>query len=246
MADFPFAIVGFDLDGTLLDTAQDIGHALNHVLAHVGRPLVPVDQARRFIGGGSAQLLRAALSESGGTAGLDLAALQDRLLGFYSANIARHTALFPGGAAMLDDLAARGVRLAVATNKREDLARRLLGELGLAGRFAAIIGGDTLGPGTAKPAPDMLRAMVEQLGGGAKDNASGLKRAAFVGDTTYDVGAARAAGLPIVAVRFGFCDAPPDELGADAVIDHFGELVPALERLAQHAALPLPSANPTL
>jgi phosphoglycolate phosphatase len=125
---------------------------------------------------------------------------------------------------MLDALAACGVCLAVATNKREDLALRLFDELGLASRFAAIIGGDTLGPGTAKPAPDMLHAMVEQCGGG---------RAAFVGDTTFDVGAARAAGLPVVAVRFGFCDLPPDELGADAVIDHFDELVPALEALGK-------------
>ncbi len=223
MADFPFDIVGFDLDGTLLDTAHDIGHALNHALAHVGRPLVPLDQTRHYIGGGSAQLLHSALEASGGTAGIDLAELQERLLGFYADNIARHTVLFPGGAAMLDALAARGVRLAVATNKREDMARRLFDELGLTSRFATIIGGNTLGPGTAKPAPDMLHAMVEQCGGG---------RAAFVGDTTFDVGAARAAGLPVIAVRFGFCDLPPDELGADAVIDHFDELIPALEALA--------------
>ncbi len=223
MANFPFDIVGFDLDGTLLDTAHDIGHALNHALAHVGRPLIPLDQARQYIGAGSAKLLRDALEASGGTAGIDLAALQERLLGFYAQNIARHTVLFPGGLAMLDALAARGVRLAVATNKREDLARRLFDEMGLTSRFATIIGGDTLGPGTAKPAPDMLHAMTRQLGGG---------RAAFVGDTTFDVGAARAAGLPVVAVRFGFWDRPPDELGADAVIDHFDDLIPALEALA--------------
>jgi phosphoglycolate phosphatase len=72
----------------------------------------------------------------------------------------------------------------------------------------------------------MLHAMVERLGGG---------RAAFVGDTTFDVGAARAAGLPVVAVRFGFCDLPPDELGADAVIDHFDELVPVLDVLGKQA-----------
>jgi phosphoglycolate phosphatase len=204
MTDFPFDIVGFDLDGTLLDTALDLGHALNHALVHIGRPAIPVGEARRFIGGGTGQTL------------------QDVLVDFYATNIARHTRLFPGGEAMLDALAARGVRLAVATNKREDLARCLFGELGLTSRFATIIGGNTLGPGTAKPAPDMLHAMVEQCGGG---------RAAFVGDTTFDVGAARAAGMPVVAVRFGFCDLPPDELGADAVIDHFGDLLPALEAL---------------
>ncbi|MFM9935570.1 MAG: HAD family hydrolase [Novosphingobium sp.] len=222
MADFPFDIIGFDLDGTLLDTAHDIGHALNHALAHVGRPPIPLDQTRQYIGAGSAKLMRDALDASGGSEGIDLAALQDVLLGYYAENIAHNTVLFPGGEAMLDALAVRGVRLAVATNKREDMALRLFDELGLTSRFDAIIGGNTLGPGTAKPAPDMLHAMVERLGGG---------RAAFVGDTTFDVGAARAAGLPVVAVRFGFWDLPPDELGADAVIDHFDDLIPALEAL---------------
>lgn len=224
MTDFPFQIVGFDLDGTLLDTAYDIGHALNHALEHVGRPIVPLEEARRYIGGGSAQLLHNALTASGGLDGIDFPALQERLLGFYAENIARHTALFPGGEAMMDALASRGVHLAIATNKREDLARRLFHEMGLTPRFATIIGGNTLGPGRAKPAPDMLHEMVARCGGGA---------AAFVGDTTFDVGAARAASMPVVAVSFGFNDLPPHELGADAVIDHFDELVPALESLSR-------------
>ena len=224
MTDFPFQIVGFDLDGTLLDTAYDIGHALNHALALVERPPVPLEEARRFIGGGSAQMLRNALVASGGLDGIDFPALQERLLGFYADNIAHHTTLFPGGEAMMDALAARGVHLAIATNKREDLARRLFDELGLTPRFATIIGGNTLGPGRAKPAPDMLHEMVARCGGG---------KAAFVGDTTFDVGAARAAQLPVVAVSFGFNDLPPHELGADAVIDHFDELVPALEAMSR-------------
>jgi phosphoglycolate phosphatase len=224
MTGFPFQIVGFDLDGTLLDTATDLAHALNHALVHIGRPQVPIERARGFIGGGTGQMLRAALAQSGGDDGVDVPALQDVLVGFYAENIARHTALFPGGETMLEALAASGVHLAIATNKREDLARRLFDELGLTPRFATIIGGDTLGPGRAKPAPDMLHEMVAQLGGG---------RAAFVGDTTFDVGAARAAGLPVVAVGFGFNDLPPHELGADAVIDHFDELVPVLQTLAR-------------
>lgn len=223
MTDFPFKIVGFDLDGTLLDTAHDIGHALNHALEHAGRPLVPLDETRRFIGGGSAQMLHNALTASGGMEGIDFPALQERLLAFYAENIARHTVLFPGGEAMLEALAARGVHLAVATNKREDLARRLFDELGLTPRFATIIGGDTLGPDRAKPAPDMLYEMVRRCGGGGA--------AAFVGDTTFDVGAARAAQMPVVAVSFGFNDLPAHELGADMVIDRFDELVPALEML---------------
>lgn len=222
MAPFPFDIVGFDLDGTLLDTLGDLGQALNHTLAIAGRPTIPVEEVRRFVGGGAGQMLRGALAASGGVDEATLPALQDQLYAFYAENIARHSRLFPGGAAMLDALDARGVRIAVATNKKESMAVRLFEELGMLDRFATVIGGDTLGPGSAKPAPDMLRAMIERCGGG---------RAAFVGDTTFDIGAARAAGIPVVAVGFGYHDLPPHELGADAVIGHFDELVPALERL---------------
>lgn len=228
MIKFPFDIVGFDLDGTLFDTSRDLGVALNHALALAGRPPVPLEDVTRHIGGGAAQMLRSALSESGGVDEAAFDGLQAELVAFYARNIAAHTALFPGGAAMLDALDERGVKIAIATNKKESFAVRLFEELGLLHRFACVIGGDTLGPGTSKPRPDMLHAMVERCGGG---------RAAFVGDTTFDTGAARAAGLPVVAVRFGFCDVPPDELGADAVIDHFDDLVPTLERLGQSGIL---------
>lgn len=222
MRDFPFDLVGFDLDGTLLDTAGDLGVALNHTLTLVGRPTIPLPEVRRLIGGGTGQMLRAALAETGGVEDAQVSELQDRLVAFYAENIAAHTRLFPGGETMLDSLAERGVKLAIATNKREGLAVRLFDELGLLNRFETVIGGDTLGLERAKPRPDMLVEMVAR---------TGAKRAAFVGDTTYDIGAARAAGLPVIAVSFGFNDLPPAELGADAVIDHFDELIPALEAI---------------
>lgn len=223
----PFDIVGFDLDGTLLDTAADLGHALNHALASIGRPSVPQDQVSNLIGGGSALMLRRALTLTGGDTGLDFDALRQVLIAHYADNIAHHTRLYPGGAEMLDALAAQGARIAVVTNKPEPLARKLLDALALSPRFACVIGG---GRYPLKPAPDALLAMIAQCGGG---------RAAFIGDTTFDTGAARAANLPSVAVSFGFCDAPPHELGADAVIDHFDELLPALARLKQaDSALP--------
>lgn len=215
----PFAIVGFDLDGTLLDTSADLGAAVNHALALIDRPPVPQEAVSGLIGGGARLMLERALAMTGGAEGVDQDALFAQLLAFYEANIAVHTALYPGGAAMLDALTAAGVRLAVVTNKREGLTRKLFDALDLTGRFDCIIGAGTW---PLKPAPDALHAMTRQLGGG---------RAAFVGDTTFDVGAARAAGLPCVAVSFGFCDRPPHDLGADAVIDHFDQLVPALARL---------------
>lgn len=219
MAQFPFRIVGFDLDGTLLDTSGDLGMALNHALRLAGRPEVPIAEVADLIGGGAKMMLDRALARTGGADGLDTAAMHRDLLAYYEANIAVHTRHFPGGEAMLYALEQQGVQLALVTNKLESLARLLLEELGLTQRFATIIGGDTLGRGRAKPAPDLLYEMMDRLGGGP---------AAYVGDTTFDTRAARAAGLPCVAVSFGFNDLPVHELGADAVIDHYDELVPAL------------------
>lgn len=220
MTEFAFDIVGFDLDGTLLDTHGDLARAVNHALALEGRDSIPAAAVRPLIGGGAKVMLGRALEVTGGgVPDLRFDELHRALLAFYEDNIAIDTCLFPGGEAMLDGLAQRGVAIAVVTNKLERYAVRILEELGLSSRFVTIIGGDTLGPGRAKPRPDLLHLMLERAGGG---------RAAYVGDTSYDTGAAAAAGLPCVAVSFGFNDAPPGELGAAAVIDHFDELIPAL------------------
>lgn len=220
MTVFPFAIVGFDLDGTLLDTHVDLGHAVNHALALAGRPSRGVGSMRSLIGGGAKRMLQRAFEEDGiQPPDAEFQLFYQELLRFYEANIAVHTRLFPGGEAMLDALAEKGVCLAIVTNKFERLARHVLDELDLSCRFRVILGGDSLGPGRAKPAPDLLHEMIALAGGG---------RAAYVGDTTYDTQAARAAGLPSVAVSFGFNNLPVTELGADAVIDHFDELLPAL------------------
>ena len=219
MTTIRFTTVGFDLDGTLLDTSRDLGAAVNHALGLADRAPVPLAEVSGLIGGGARSMLARALALTGGADGLDLDALFAQLLAYYEANIAVHTAPYPGTLAMLDALAERGIKLAVVTNKREPMTLRLFDALGLTNRFACIIGAGTY---PLKPAPQALYAMVEQCGGGA---------AAFVGDTTFDTGAARNAGLPSVAVSFGFCDAAPHDLGADAVIDHFDALIPALARL---------------
>lgn len=227
MNPFPFRIVGFDLDGTLLDTHADLRAAVNHALGLAGRPAVPIAEVRGLIGGGGKKMLERALALTGGVPEAEFPALLAALLRYYEDNIAVYTRPFPGCESMLEALAARGVQLAVVTNKRESLAVKVLDELGLSPRFCTIIGGDSLGPGRAKPAPDQLDEMIGRAGGG---------RAAYVGDTTFDTRAATAAGLPCVAVSFGFNDRAPADLGANTVIDHFDELIPALARLGSSAA----------
>jgi phosphoglycolate phosphatase len=223
MVEKSFSIVGFDLDGTLLDTSGDLTAAVNHALASVGRPLLTVEQVRPMIGGGSRHMLAQGMAATGGCTEGELDVLQRRLLDFYEANIAVETAPFPGLIDALDELDRRGVAVAVVTNKLEHMARRLLDALGMTARFRTIIGGDTMGPGRAKPAPDSILEMIARSGGG---------KAAFVGDSIYDVRAAQAAGVPCVAVSFGFLQQPIGDLGADAVIDGYDELIPTLDRLA--------------
>lgn len=222
MSDFPFDIVGFDLDGTLCDTAPDLGAAVNHALVGAGRAPVPVGEVRNLIGGGARLMLSRALALSGGASEDEADALFHVLMAHYQANIAVHTRPYPGCIAALDALAQRGVKLAVVTNKAEPLALRLLDALGLADRFSCMIGRGSTGIAAPKPAPDPLLAMRARLGQGA---------AAYVGDSTFDVRAARAARLPVVAVTFGYNDVSAERLGADALIDHFDELVPTLARL---------------
>jgi phosphoglycolate phosphatase len=231
MSDFPFAIVGFDLDGTLVDSNRDLSPAINHALASTGRPSVPEDKTRDLIGGGSALMLQRALDLTGGPLPPDeFQTVFDVLMAHYEDHIADNTIPYEGCLAALDALGERGVKLAVVTNKNEHPARKLLGELGMADRFVSIMGGDSLGPGRGKPRRDMIDETIARcraLDGGLPEGA----RFAMVGDSTFDVGAARNAGVPVVALSFGYADVPVDQLGGDVLIDHFDELVPALERL---------------
>ena len=112
-------------------------------------------------------------------------------------------------------------KTAIVTNKLEGLADKLFRELGIRDRFAAFLGRDSLGEERGKPAPDLIHAMIARAGGG---------RAVFVGDSDFDIGAARAAAIPSVGVSFGFLQCPVEALGTSAVIDHFDGLIPALHR----------------
>lgn len=217
MSDIPFDIVGFDLDGTLIDTSGDLAAAVNYAIGTIGRPPFPVEAIKPFVGKGAKIMLERALAASGGDESGHLDALTPVLLDYYAQNLAIHSRPYPGLIEAMDALEAAGVKLAVCTNKAERFTIPLMHQIGLSDRFASIVGGDTVG--VAKPDPAPIQEMIARAGGGC---------CIFVGDTINDIAGARNAGIPNVAVSFGFLDGPVDNLAADAVIDHFDELVPLL------------------
>lgn len=223
MTNFPFDTIGFDLDGTLVETAPDLCRAVNHALVHMGREPVSPEVTRELIGGGTRAMLTRAFERTGGMVSEDdFGRAYAMLLGFYEDNTSQHSAPYPGLLDALDALAAKGCNLVVVTNKIQRYAIKLLDELDMTRRFTAVIGGDTLGPGRAKPKRDMIDE--------AKARCSGT-RFVMIGDASFDVRAARAAEVPCVVYRHGYHDLPVEQLGADAIIDHYEELVATLERL---------------
>ena len=209
----------FDLDGTLIDTAPDLIATLNVLLVEEGVAPLPLASARNMIGRGARALLARGFEAAG--AGADAPTLDrlfDRFIAHYRANIAVESRPFPGLIGALDELENAGARLAVCTNKRTDLSVALLKQLDMASRFAAIIGADAAP--AAKPDPRHLTLAIDRAGG-RRD------RAVMVGDSASDLGAARAAGVPVILVSFGYTDTPARELAPDVLIDHFDQLVDA-------------------
>ncbi len=214
----------FDLDGTLVDTAPDLANTLNVILAREGLRPVPYDQARTMIGGGARRMIEAGLAFEKRAAE---AAVVDRMFNdfivHYAAHVADRSEPFPGLVASLDRLSAEGWIFAVCTNKLEGLSRLLLDALGLTARFAAICGQDTFG--IQKPNPEVLRKTIALAGGR-------ISRAIMVGDSATDIDTAKAAGVPVIAVDFGYTETPVDRLGPDRIISHFSELPAAVAALA--------------
>jgi phosphoglycolate phosphatase len=227
----PARTLVFDLDGTLAETAPDLMGALNFVLVGEGVAPLPVDAARRLLGAGGRVLLQRGFAAAGRT--LDAPTLETlfaRFLAHYNAHIADHSFLFPGVIALLDRCEAAGWPVAVCTNKLEHSSKLLLGNLGVIDRFAFVCGQDTFGVG--KPDPKPLIETIRAAGGD-------LASAVMIGDSRTDIETARAAGVPVVAVDFGYTDVPVATLGPDRVISHFDALYGAIESLPTRAAAPL-------
>jgi phosphoglycolate phosphatase len=215
--------VAFDLDGTLVETAPDLIAATNHVMSNAGLDLVPPEVLRPAISFGAVAMITKGFEHHGQDVRPDAGGSHfKQFIAYYTANIAATSHAFPGLEASLDQLTAKGARLAVCTNKQAALSEQLLGGLRLRARFAALAGRDTFP--VCKPHPDHLIGAIRMAGGDPK-------RAIMVGDSKTDIDTAKAAGIPVVAVTFGYTDVHVRELSPDAVIEHYDELVPAIERL---------------
>jgi phosphoglycolate phosphatase len=213
----------FDLDGTLVDTAPDLTAALNAVMAREGRPPVPLDDVRHMVGRGARYLIERAMEATGAPVMPDaVREMVDHFLVHYDANIAVTSRPFEGVEATLARLRAKGHRLGVCTNKPEALSLKLLRELKMLDVFPVVLGADSRS--YRKPDPRHLFDVIEGLGGRRES-------AVLIGDSETDVKTARAAGVPVVAVSFGYTEIPVHELGADRVIDHYDALEAALGSL---------------
>lgn len=212
----PSPLLVLDLDGTLADTTRDLIPVLNRVTSTVGLAPIEMGDVGQVVGhGAKAMIERAFAYHHQELSAETLDRLFEDFLVDYEANIAANTVLFEGVTNALDRFAAEGWRMAVCTNKLERLARKLIGELGQSGRFAAITGGDTFE--FRKPDPRHLTQTIEMAGGAAKHSV-------MVGDSVTDIRTAKSAGIPVIAVDFGYSDVPVCELDPDRVISHFDEL----------------------
>ena len=229
----PLAAVLFDLDGTLLDTVADIALALNRTMLEYGYNPLAESDVRRMIGRGSPILIeRAAAAQGRRLDDAAQAAMLERFFHHYGeleeSNEDRARP-YPGAVESLHAVHRAGVRTAVVTNKQHRFADALLRRLGLAGWVDAVVGGDTCE--RRKPDPQPLLFACESL-------QVRLSESLMVGDSVNDVQAARAAGIPVVCVSYGYNEGrDPRTLDCDSLLDSLADL-PALIGVRQPAAAP--------
>ena len=226
----PAPIAVFDLDGTLAETAPDLGATLNVILGREGLPPLPPAEARTMIRHGARAMIERGLDAAGREVTPDrLDDLYRHFLAHYAEHVCVETTLFPGVVEALDALEARGFRFAVCTNKVEAHSMKLLKALGIAHRFAAICGRDTFP--YVKPDPRHLTLTIKKAGGTPS-------AAVMIGDSRTDIVTAQSAGIPVVAVTFGYTDVPVRSLRPDAVIERFDELTEAVARVLAPGHMP--------
>lgn len=209
-------IIVFDLDGTLVHTAPDLIDSLDHALAAAGLTRARPGDIGSFVGLGGRVMIERSFAEQGRRlAEGELDRLTALFLDHYGARIPGKSAPYPGAVAALERLAGAGFAFAVCTNKYEGHSRRLLTALGMADHFGAICGQDTFL--FRKPDPRHLTEAIRLAGGDPG-------QALMVGDSRTDIDTAKAAGIPVLAVDFGYTDRPVREFEPSHVISHFDEL----------------------
>jgi phosphoglycolate phosphatase len=209
----------FDLDGTVLDTAPDMAGALNALRLEQNLPPVAYEIVRPCVSHGAVRVVRAGFPDADAQA---FARLQQRFLEIYRAGLARETRLFPGMQDVLLALDARGLRAGIVTNKAGWLTEPLLDEMGLRGRFACVVSGDTLAERKPHPLPLLHAARLAGVEPG---------ECVYVGDAERDIQAARAAGMPGLIARYGYVpdDEDPDRWQGDGDLAQAADLIAWLE-----------------
>lgn len=205
-------LILFDLDGTLIDSLDDLASATNHMLLSLGRPAATRDQVRGYVGQGARRLVERAMPEASVE---ELAQGLSLFLVHNEEHIADRTRLYPGVRETLAALRDAGLTLAVVSNKNVDLCTKVLTTLDADVFFACVIGADSLPE--RKPSPEPLLKVLKDLG-------VPRERALMVGDSINDIAAGKAAGLITIGCTFGYGDM--EEIGgADYLIDSLPELL---------------------
>ncbi|MGB2739600.1 MAG: HAD-IA family hydrolase [Cognaticolwellia sp.] len=189
----PLASVLFDLDGTLLDTADDLGAALNYVLNHYGLPAVSAQAYRPIASDGALGLLN--LGFGSAIENYDYEVLRQQFLHYYQENIAVHTRLYPGVEQLLKHLEAKGIPWGIITNKPEGLTKKLLPHYTEFTNCAVMVGGDTLAQ--RKPDPEPILYACEQIN---VDH----KQCFYVGDALRDIEAGNNAEMTTFVAKWGY------------------------------------------
>ncbi len=218
----------FDLDGTLVDTAPDLLAATNAVMAARGLSLIHPATLRHMVGFGARSLIERAMEAVGQTLTPDdLPPLLDIFMAHYRAHIADGSVIFPGVVETLTSLKAQGARLAVLTNKPQELADKLLPAIGLEHFFTEIYGAGRMRyvKPDARIFHDVVRDLNVKSGGGPDGGA------VMIGDSITDLKTAQAANAPCILLSYGYTPIPAKDLGADIVLDDFAELPAALKSL---------------
>lgn len=212
---FPVAAVMFDLDGTLMDTAEDLAAAANAMLAELGLPPRSLEEVRLFLGRGMVSMVTRALGEDADEALIERGI--DSFRRHYAAVNGTHSRIYPGIAEALDALSQRGIRLACVTNKPTAFTETLLARKGIADYFQAVVCGDTLP--VKKPDPGMLWHACWLLG-------VLPAQALMIGDSANDALAARAAGIPVLLLPYGYSEGVAvDTIEADGIISSATEIL---------------------